>query len=570
MKQILSLSLAFVFLLSVNCLLAQEATEPKPERGYYMPTRITVVYSDEKVIAQEGIPEWLTMAIKVIRECYPLYDKYLETEGFIPAGAIELRAESSGPIGWNSSTTIGFSIEWIKPGAGGAEDWGMIAHELVHFVQNYQGGEGTGIPGWATEGIGDFVRHVFFEPEKEMRAVNPDRASYTNAYQITAGFFMYICDAYDLDFVKKLNEMGRKRTYTVDIFEQSTGKKIDDLWAEYIEKVVRPLQQENKRIVPTTQFPKLMQSINEFKAHVATLSEEPRPRPQQQGQQQGQRQGQRQPQPPQPPQPPAPPVVEVPKGREPVKLETVNIIVEEDVRDREVVLAWAEKAKELVIEWYPIMDKVFETEGVVPGNDITIIFREMDSVANASGSTIRINADWVRRQPQDFGMVFHEMLHVIQRYGGGGRGAGGAGGTGIPTWAMEGITDFARHAYYEPTVVMRRNGANDTYRSSYQVTGGFFMWIEHVYDKEFVKKLNQHARSRTWSDDVFEKYTGKDAETLWKEHNEFLQTLEGNRILPSRDFGRVGLGNTYSVTPQPSARPAGQPGGRTGGRPATN
>ena len=77
--------------------------------------------------------------------------------------------------------------------------------------------------------------------------------------------------------------------------------------------------------------------------------------------------------------------------------------------------------------------------------------------------------------------------------------------------------------------------------SSYQVTGGFFMWIEHVYDKEFVKKLNQHARSRTWSNDVFEKYTGKDAETLWKEHNEFLQTLEGNRILPSRDFGRVGF-----------------------------
>ena len=162
-------------------------------------------------------------------------------------------------------------------------------------------------------------------------------------------------------------------------------------------------------------------------------------------------------------------------------------------------------------------------------------------------------------------MVAHEMIHVIQRYGGGG---GGRGGTGIPMWAMEGVTDFARHAYYEPDVLMRpTNPERNTYRDSYQVTGGFFMWIEHAYDKEFVKKLNQHARSRTWSDDVFERYTGKDAETLWKEFGEFLGTIPDARILPSRDFGRVGMGSTYSVPPRPPAAPQ---GGRTGGRPATN
>ena len=290
MKHFFYLARAFFFL--IGCLLsatpatlnAQETadiTAEKPkERGYYMPTRITVVYSDEKVIAQEGIPEWLAMAVKVIRDCYPKYDKYLETEGHVPSGAIELKAESSGPIGWNSNTTIGFSIEWIRPGAGGEKDWGMIAHELVHFVQSYPGGAGTGIPGWATEGIGDFMRHVFFEPEKEMRFVGAG-ASYTNAYQITAGFFMYIADAYDKDFVKKLNLMGRKRTYSDDIFEKSTGKKLDALWAEYDEKILQPLRANRKGIVPATQFPNLMKSIKEFDEHFATLKEEPRPQPQQ-------------------------------------------------------------------------------------------------------------------------------------------------------------------------------------------------------------------------------------------------------------------------------------------------
>ena len=149
-------------------------------------------------------------------------------------------------------------------------------------------------------------------------------------------------------------------------------------------------------------------------------------------------------------------------------------------------------------------------------------------------------------------MVAHELIHVIQQYPGG-RAQGR-----IPFWAMEGITDFARHAYYEPDVLMRRNPDDANYTGSYQITGGFFMWIEHVYDKEFVKKLNQHARSRTWSDDVFEKYTGKDANTLWKEHVEFLRTLPDNRILPTRDFGREKLGKTYSVER------------RTGGRQNTN
>jgi hypothetical protein len=97
--------------------------------------------------------------------------------------------------------------------------------------------------------------------------------------------------------VKKLNEMGRKRTYSDDLFEQSTGKKLDDLWAEYVEKILRPLQRENKRVVPATMFPNLMQHVREFEEHFATLKEEPRPQqqPQQRGQG-GQRQRPQQPQ----------------------------------------------------------------------------------------------------------------------------------------------------------------------------------------------------------------------------------------------------------------------------------
>jgi len=282
------LSFSFTIFVVIGCffssgigLRAQE-TEKTTERGYYLPTRITVEYYDENAIAEGGIPEWFAVAVNVIRELYPKYDKYLESEGHIPAGAVALRAQSTGPIGWNSSTTIGFNTNYIKPGARGEKDWGMIAHELVHFIQNYQGGEGEGVPGWITEGIGDYMRHAFFEPEKEMRPVNPDSARYTNAYQVSAGFLMWLAETYDLDIVPKLNTHGRQRTYSEEVFVEYTGKKLDDLWDEYVESILRPLKAEEKRLVPATWFPKLMQNLKEFQERFATLQSEQRPQQEQQ------------------------------------------------------------------------------------------------------------------------------------------------------------------------------------------------------------------------------------------------------------------------------------------------
>ena len=287
--------IALIFAMSLSAIECRGTQEPErtQERGYYLPTRITIVYYDEAAIAEEGIPEWLAVAVNVIRDLYPKYDKYLESEGHIPSGAIELRAQSTGPIGWNSSTTIGFNVNYIKPGAAGEKDWGMIAHELVHFVQSYPGGPGTGVPGWITEGIGDYVRHAFFEPEKEMRPVNPDRANYTNAYQVSAGFLMWLAEYYDIEIVPKLNVLGRQRTYSDEVFVEYTGKNLDALWAEYVEKILKPLRDEDKRMVPATMFPKLMKHIEEFEKHFATLQPEQRPQQEQMEQQRGQR-GQRQ------------------------------------------------------------------------------------------------------------------------------------------------------------------------------------------------------------------------------------------------------------------------------------
>ena len=204
-----------------------------------------------------------------------------------------------------------------------------------------------------------------------------------------------------------------------------------------------------------------------------------------------------------------------PEGRKPVQLEKVTVIIEgEDVLQQEGIQEWAGKASRLVTEWYPKIDKLLESDGYEPPKEVTITFRKMDGVAYSTGTSIVISADWIKRQPGDFGMVAHELVHVIQSYP---RRTG-------PGWVTEGIADYIRHAHYEPQVPLRNiNLDRASYTDAYQTTAGFFIWIEKNYDKDFVKKLNVTMRDRSYSNDIFEQLNGKSLDDLWKEYIETLR-----------------------------------------------
>ena len=207
-----------------------------------------------------------------------------------------------------------------------------------------------------------------------------------------------------------------------------------------------------------------------------------------------------------------------PEGRKAVELEKVTVVIEgSDILGQEGIHEWAGKAGKLVVDYYPIFDKLLESDGYEPPNEVTIVFRKMDGVAFSTGTSIVISADWIKRMPDDFGMVAHELVHIIQSYP---RRTG-------PGWITEGIADYIRHAHYEPEVPLPRiNPDRAKYTDSYKTTAGFFIWIEKNYDAEFVKKLNIAMRERTYSDDIFEKHSGKSLDDLW---NEYADTFRRNR-----------------------------------------
>ncbi|WP_245758659.1 basic secretory family protein [Zunongwangia mangrovi] len=63
---------------------------------------------------------------------------------------------------------------------------------------------------------------------------NPEN-SYKNSYRITARFLYWLTKKYDKKIVQKLDKNMRNKTYSADLWNQYTGKSLDELWAEYSE-----------------------------------------------------------------------------------------------------------------------------------------------------------------------------------------------------------------------------------------------------------------------------------------------------------------------------------------------
>jgi hypothetical protein len=93
----------------------------------------------------------------------------------------------------------------------------------------------------------------------------------------------------------------------------------------------------------------------------------------------------------------------------------VKVVV--DTSEAPELAAWANAAKRLVVKWHPIIADMLQTEGFVPAKEVKLVFKKTaKSPAATGGSTIYISSSHVKQHPDDYGMVVHELVHVLQRY----------------------------------------------------------------------------------------------------------------------------------------------------------
>ena len=126
------------------------------------------------------------------------------------------------------------------------------------------------------------------------------------------------------------------------------------------------------------------------------------------------------------------------------------------------------------------------------------------SIAATSGRKIRISPAWLKKRPDDYGMVIHELTHVVQGYPGGG-----------PGWVTEGIADYVRYVQYEKRAITPKEQRKGNYKSGYWTAGSFLAWAAEKHDPKLIQKLNAAMRSGKWADSIWKDLTGKELDALW-------------------------------------------------------
>lgn len=143
-----------------------------------------------------------------------------------------------------------------------------------------------------------------------------------------------------------------------------------------------------------------------------------------------------------------------------------------------------------------------------------IIDPDYKGVAATAGGVIRVNPEWMKKNPEDLDVVTHEAMHIVQAY----RGHSG------PGWITEGIADYVRHQFGVNNEAAKWSltpfNEKQSYKNAYRITARFFVWITKNYKKHFVRDLDAAMREGTYTDGFWKQQTGKTVDELWSQYSQ--------------------------------------------------
>lgn len=200
-----------------------------------------------------------------------------------------------------------------------------------------------------------------------------------------------------------------------------------------------------------------------------------------------------------------------PKNYNQVSLDNVNCQIDRIKVDKNAdpkLVKFANNLPNLCKKEYSTIKKLLVKGAYNPPSNIRIIFDNFDGVANTQGEKINLNIGYFKENPEDYGAVVHEMVHVAQNYQ-----------KPVPLWLVEGIADYIRFemGYSDKSKLSCKENQNKHYSSSpYSCAPAFVYYVEKT-NNGVIAKLNTALRQEGYNDRLFSKYTGKTVEQLWQE-----------------------------------------------------
>ncbi|WP_435011360.1 basic secretory protein-like protein [Tundrisphaera lichenicola] len=179
--------------------------------------------------------EWAEQAKGVVEAWYPKVATILQSDGDSPPPKLKLVFKKRLRVpAYAGGRTITISGPWIREHP---DDLGMVVHELTHLIQHYPRSEDD--HGWLIEGIADYVRFFHYEPGEAIGPFDPEGASYRDSYRTSARFLAWIEKTHDKTIVATLNRACQEGKYKPVLFQEATGRTLDELWDEFV-KASRP------------------------------------------------------------------------------------------------------------------------------------------------------------------------------------------------------------------------------------------------------------------------------------------------------------------------------------------
>jgi len=182
------------------------------------------VHSDET----PHLKEWAEDSKKLLIEWKPRLVNLLSSPGFeAPKSAEIIMRKTDEGVAGTADGKIYVSSHWIEKHP---EDIGLMVHELVHVVQDYP----NGAEFWICEGIADYIRWAIYEGKEQDWFQRPkEEGGYKQGYRVAGGFLLWIESNDGPGIVSKLNRALREGNYKPELFEEATGRTLDELWAAY-------------------------------------------------------------------------------------------------------------------------------------------------------------------------------------------------------------------------------------------------------------------------------------------------------------------------------------------------
>lgn len=162
----------------------------------------------------------------------------------------------------------------------------------------------------------------------------------------------------------------------------------------------------------------------------------------------------------------------------------------------------AQNMANVCLSTFPKIEQILSVS-TYPAPHVIKLSNSTYAIGFAQGNEVSVQIDYIRKHPDDMGMVVHELAHVVQGYSSG------------PSWVTEGIADYVRNKLGYTTASNYVCNSTSNYLSGYNCSARLLGYVERTYSPNIIKELHTAMRSGTYTDDIFVRTTGKTPSQLY-------------------------------------------------------